>query len=68
MLTLHPDTVVQVANQLHQERIAEARNAGRGGALRVPRMIAVRRPAGLALVRAGDWLLGPFSDRSLARS
>ena len=54
MLTLHPDSVVEVANRLHEERIAAARRAAQ-----VETRGRVRHTAGHALVRAGSWLLGP---------
>jgi hypothetical protein len=55
---LHPDSFITVANQLHQERIVEARNAARARQLDG----GPRRPAGRALGRAGAWLRGPANS------
>lgn len=57
MLSLHPDAVVDVANRLHQERLAQV--AERRRADQAERPGRVRHSAGHALVRAGSWLLGP---------
>jgi hypothetical protein len=73
MLSLHPDNALDLANGLHQERVAASERARRASDVRsqaaahAPVTVA-RRTTGQVLIRAGNWLIDATPAQAFARS